>query len=150
MNQQKITAVRKYLYQSIEEHLANKASALSVATQTNFTEDMKELHKLFTKAETHVKAYAKAIDNLRRTISDANIKAYISGSANVSAPGFRLNSSNRQFAFINNNQSFYCNEQFIDDAKKAVREVDKFLIQLMLDGDSSSVEEFRSNLLRQF
>lgn len=148
MNQQKIQAVRKYLYQGIETHLKTKAEAERVAVERTLTEDLKELNKHFKVIKKHTDAYNELFEELERKLRRTEVKGYLRGRISLcSEPSFSANSSTRQFAALNSQNTFYCNETQIAAAKDAVRDVDRFCLQLMLDGNSSDVEQFLTNLL---
>lgn len=152
MNQTKVLEIKKYLLRHLENHLHNKQSAVSIGFKEQFSTQLRQLQKLDQAARKAFDTYNQSKIALVSELKKVNDKLAIQGGLNSGYSSgdleIYLSESTVTFATINSREYYQCSKTLLPTARQAAADIDHFCLTVMLDGDISDVEAFKTNLLR--
>lgn len=149
MNNTQTIAITKYLYTNLENHLKAEEEKRVKELNKKYSDKLTLVKKLFKKAQTASKLYDQEMDILKATINNNDKTLLITGySGRIQEPQIGKYNPSCSFKCLNNSTSYRCTQEQLEKAKEASAKIDRFIIQMMLKGDITPVDDFLSELLK--
>jgi hypothetical protein len=146
MRKEQLEQIRTYLYRNLDKQLTRVRQENEKTLETVLKTTTNPLQKLYLKADTATKAYTKAIEDFNRINKEKGF--YIYTPSLQPKPAVARTYVTSTYARLGK-EDLRCDPFWYDRACEASHKIERFLLQVSLDADADTVEDFLAEILAE-
>lgn len=154
-NKAKITAIRTYLLNTVDETLQTETKVLTTAQELKHKTLLTKTKAAFKKMSAAQKEFNALADQMRQTVAPINLTLSIPGHSFTHNHNTEITltpiRNTGMYSSINSGRSwksYDCTPDQMEKAKEAVKQIDNYCLELVISPDMENLESFAKQIIK--